>query len=555
MKVLKMFLFAYMGFQLLIYPVSAQKTVQEEAEKLTLQVILDFSDTGDVALDVRKSEPASYEPEEMARLLSHWYSRILHNFRNPLVGMMLTNQIQYGLLKLSFESKDDVRKAEDEFSFRLLKKIDDDKIKSSIKLHLLRLPKDKRGLDFYRKGKLSEEIPVLSWFAIMKYAFQNYNIEDINFICEVMSETIEAYRKGADPSVRENAQKIPNNSFFKIKVMHVKPTIKSEKFLEKAEIKKQKLASRKPQPFWEVTSFPAQAMVRSLAVDSKGRVFGSTDEGEVYRSDDQGKTWVKSTPAPKSFINFIEIDTYDNIFVGTSKTFDKKSKDGLLRSVDGGKTWESIFSRPFAAVQSFAFQSDGPFYCGIFWGVIFRSDDKGRTWKRLSEVADDSIQAILIMPGGGLLVGTDRGGLFLSENGKTGWRRYQLKMKPGPTNIAGHLFPGIQIVHTLKIGFNGKIYAGTVNGLAMSPDNGASWIELPLKEDIDGLVFDHLSKTIFAVAGFSGVFQSQDEGKSWQPIGLGLEGKQSVSLALDPKGYLYVGTLGKGLYRSRTSIF
>jgi len=54
MKFVTMFLFAYMGLQLSVYPVSAQKTVEEESKNVTLQVILDFSNSGDVALRVKK---------------------------------------------------------------------------------------------------------------------------------------------------------------------------------------------------------------------------------------------------------------------------------------------------------------------------------------------------------------------------------------------------------------------------------------------------------------------------------------------------------------------
>ena len=206
MKVAKMFLFACMGLQLLIYPVSAQKTVQGESKNVTLQVILDFSNSGDVALRVKECKIDCDEPKEIARLLSYWYSTIMHASHDPFVSAMLTSQIQTILLKPNFESKDDVRKAEDEFSFRLLKKIDDDKIKSSIRLDLLQLPKNARNLNFYRRGKIQKEILGLSWFAILKYAFQNYTIDDIHFIRKVMSATVDSIQKATEKTSDENAQ-------------------------------------------------------------------------------------------------------------------------------------------------------------------------------------------------------------------------------------------------------------------------------------------------------------------------------------------------------------
>jgi len=206
MNVAKIFLFACMGLQLLIYPVSAQKTVQGESKNVTLQVILDFSNSGDVALRVKECKIDCDEPKEIARLLSYWYSTIMHASRDPFVSAMLTSQIQTILLKPNFESKDDVRKAEDEFSFRLLKKIDDDKIKSSIRLDLLQLPENTRKLVFYKRGEIKEPVLILSWFVIMKYAFQNYNVDDIRFIRKTMSETVDSIQKATKKTSDENAQ-------------------------------------------------------------------------------------------------------------------------------------------------------------------------------------------------------------------------------------------------------------------------------------------------------------------------------------------------------------
>ena len=95
-----------------------------------------------------------YEPEEISRLLSHWYVTIVDTSHDPFVSAMLTSQIQTLLLKPSFDSKDDVRKAEDELGFPLLKKIDDDKIKSAIRLDLLQLPNTARNLVFYKRGEI-----------------------------------------------------------------------------------------------------------------------------------------------------------------------------------------------------------------------------------------------------------------------------------------------------------------------------------------------------------------------------------------------------------------
>ncbi|UCE50997.1 MAG: hypothetical protein JSV31_17190 [Desulfobacterales bacterium] len=52
----------------------AQETIQRKVEKATLQIHIEYSDTGDASLIVKKIKSETYEPEEMARLLSHWFS-------------------------------------------------------------------------------------------------------------------------------------------------------------------------------------------------------------------------------------------------------------------------------------------------------------------------------------------------------------------------------------------------------------------------------------------------------------------------------------------------
>jgi hypothetical protein len=206
MKFMTMFLFTCVGLHLLLLPVSAQKMVQEEPKNVILQAILDFSNSDDVSLRVKKCKADCDEPKEMARLLSQWYATIMHASHDPFISAMVTSQIQTLLLKPSFDSKDDVRSAEDELSFAVSKTIDDDKLQSSIRLDLLQLPENARKLTFYRKGKIQEKILIMSWFVIMKYAFQNYTIDDIRFIRKTMSETIDSIQKAAEKTVDETAQ-------------------------------------------------------------------------------------------------------------------------------------------------------------------------------------------------------------------------------------------------------------------------------------------------------------------------------------------------------------
>lgn len=216
-KVLILFLFISMLFQFFPCFVSAQAPIQKEVERATLQVLLDFSYTGEVVLKVEKLNPAYSEPEEMARLLSHWFSKIMYTLSSSTSRMFLLYQV-LSVFESELKPKDNVlSKTQIDDVVKVVSNIEREKITSSISLYLQELQNAKRGLISYFQGDLTEQQVVFSWTIILQYVSQNYSSKDISFVCHIMDETIKVYSGGADPDAVENTVIIPNDAFFKAK--------------------------------------------------------------------------------------------------------------------------------------------------------------------------------------------------------------------------------------------------------------------------------------------------------------------------------------------------
>lgn len=216
-KVFSSFL-GIMVFALFAESIEAVEPAPQEVKNAIFKTVIEFSDSNDVALSVRKLNRSSYEPEEMARLLSHWYSKILYLLPSPMPRMFLIQQCNNALFEPKIKPKDNIlRKAKLDDVIDLLKSIEKGRLTSSISLYLQELPNGQRGLVSHISGDTTEQQTVFSWAIILHYAAQNYDRKDIAFIHDVMAETIKAYSAGADPDNVQNTVIVPNNSFLRMK--------------------------------------------------------------------------------------------------------------------------------------------------------------------------------------------------------------------------------------------------------------------------------------------------------------------------------------------------
>ncbi|KAA3643485.1 MAG: hypothetical protein DWQ07_23525 [Chloroflexi bacterium] len=188
---------------------------------------------------------------------------------------------------------------------------------------------------------------------------------------------------------------------------------------------------------------------------------------------------------------------------------------GVLRSTDGGETWERS-NLDSGAVLDLAFSPDGYVYAGLHSGDIYRSTD-GMDWELVST------------------------GVF--------W----------DVNLSGSDPDALPpVLSAIEIDANNSqhLYTGfSYGGVKISMDGGQNWESssagMPPESSVLDLAVDSAHPgVVYAATVESGVYVSTDSGATWTAINEGLLNRASFDLALSADGsVLYLATEGAGVFR------
>jgi photosystem II stability/assembly factor-like uncharacterized protein len=192
----------------------------------------------------------------------------------------------------------------------------------------------------------------------------------------------------------------------------------------------------------------------------------NNDEGDVFRSDDGGKTWRALTGVHNKSVRTLSMAASDHniLVIG--------ALDGVFRSRDAGATWERISPESHADIkniESTAIDPQNPdvIYAGT-WHLPWKTDDGGKNWHRINQgVLDDTdVFSIIIDPKipstlyvsacSGIYKSLNSGELFARIKGipHSAIRTRVLKQDPKRPSI---------------------VYAGTTGGLWKTFDSGNKW--------------------------------------------------------------------------------
>lgn len=195
---------------------------------------------------------------------------------------------------------------------------------------------------------------------------------------------------------------------------------------------------------------------------------------------------------------------------------------GLIKSIDGGKTWQQVATILDPPVDFHAMgvsKSDSNVIIGYDSAGrgLFKTSDAGKTWETLP--APDYITSLAIDPTNANVMfagfaGTQKG-IAKSVDGGTSW-----------TVLDG--YKGLTIF-TLYFDGNGVLYTHSSEmGLAKSTDMGQTWDKLNKPDlTIMSIAADSQNDAIYVAGyspdGFQEVYKSSDDGNSWDLIGTNKE--------------------------------
>ena len=249
--------------------------------------------------------------------------------------------------------------------------------------------------------------------------------------------------------------------------------------------------------------------VRSLAIHPQNpdMIFAGTTGGQVYRSEDGGRSWSDAG----------EILPFRGWVIGTL-LFDPHQEDRLWAGLWG--VWGS--------------------------GRVAVSDDLGRTWSpRSNGLPDGPIYALAAVPGApGRLYAASLSGVYGTDDGGRSWRHL----------TADH--PEVHNVSSLLVDPNRPetVIAGTWRRAYRSDDGGRTWRGIFEGMALDSEVFsmhlvpDRPGAVWASTCGW--VYHTSDLGEEWTRHKEGLDERRTPSFAVLPDGRLLAGTV-QGLSASR----
>lgn len=191
---------------------------------------------------------------------------------------------------------------------------------------------------------------------------------------------------------------------------------------------------------------------------------------------------------------------------------------GLIKSTDGGQTWEHVSDVLEPPVDFHAMavgKSDPNVILGFDSGGrgLFKTIDSGKSWEKLEY--PHYILALAISPQNSNLVfaGTENG-IFQSNDGGKSWT--QINQYKGSTVLA------------LSFDEESVLYTSNKFGISRSSDHGVTWEKINGPDlTITSVAVDSENKFIYvagySAGGFQEVYKSADGGKNWQLIGTNKE--------------------------------
>ena len=224
--------------------------------------------------------------------------------------------------------------------------------------------------------------------------------------------------------------------------------------------------------------------------------------------------------------------------------------DGLFYSSDDGISWKEVPDKTLASAQINCLASDGKYlYAGVGMNGIYRSSDDGINWSQLSQGLQPALLGVKdILPYQGKIYAGTTNGIFLSLDSALTWLSANKGVPVAP--FRGE--PQSLHMHIQSLIAGGsKIYALTEKGVLISFDQGGSWT-LSAAKELEPYVVSSLlcvDENIYVGRHFQeGIYKSSDGGLTWKKSGL--EGNNLQKMLLSRNGLIYAGTNGQGVFRT-----
>jgi photosystem II stability/assembly factor-like uncharacterized protein len=235
----------------------------------------------------------------------------------------------------------------------------------------------------------------------------------------------------------------------------------------------------------------------------------------LLKSVDGGRTWSRSNSF-SSTLRCLAMDASDRAQVWAC------GNDGVYRSTDAGATFARVAALPAVGASAIAIRADRPqtIFAGLWGGGVHRSVDGGATWGQLAgglpaNIGRADLAICASNPDVIVAAGEINGGdLWRSENGGDNWTR----LAAAPDACGGQCWYDLTVA--VAPDDCDTIYWGGV-GSYVSRDGGQTWAGMPTAGGATGWDFHAFltapgGEVISGADG--GIHRSTDYGATWASI-------------------------------------
>jgi len=205
--------------------------------------------------------------------------------------------------------------------------------------------------------------------------------------------------------------------------------------------------------------------------------------------------------------------------------------------------------------MSLTVDSKDQIYAAVLAGGVYRSMDNGENWYPVNNGLETQRYIALVVDANDVIyVANENGNVFRSHDNGDTWQKLRV------TNPIG------EAASELVIDNENRLYFGAVQkGVFRYNEKDQSWTALN-----NGLANTAIRSLIFIdensiFAGTSGaldyknflgedIYMSTDKGENWSLVNTGLDHPRIKALAINSKGFLFAGTWGGGVYKSRNPL-
>jgi len=220
---------------------------------------------------------------------------------------------------------------------------------------------------------------------------------------------------------------------------------------------------------WQQAQVPTRALLTGVFFYDENLGWAVGHDSAILRTVDGGSTWELVNWAPEEEAPFFDVwfsDAENGVAIGAYGTY--------YATDDGGDSWDFVSVEDTDwHLHKIARADNGRLYIAAEAGYVYRSDDGGETWEELPSDYEGSYFGVLPLEGDSLLLFGLRGHLFRSDDAGETWDEIE-------TGTVSMLTDGIRLS-------DGTIIITGLGGAILISQDGGSTFELHQQENRRGI--------------------------------------------------------------------